>query len=216
MSTIGEINDALALARQVYSGLNADRITDLKRGCDDCVPVNYKCLKRLIKALEWEVSKGFVTDIAEKLLYCLLIIIGGGTIPVPIGLIAYYGSLPTRTILNQTQIIASSQTEFISGGDVKIPWNVSDLSYLWFAIPVGESIKNYFTDLSNPLNQSSIGTDEDLFGAPTVVGVYNFYITNYLSSYLVANPAIRGLVFTRLFGEDEQELNSTGFPIPID
>ena len=109
-------------------------------------------------------------------------------------LVAYFGDLATKQTLNESQIEIGSQVTFTPNGNVTVPYSVPTLRFLWFAIPSGQPVKNYYIDLANSLNQGSMGTEDDLYGAPVTVGAYDYYITNYLTSYFVAVPP-RGLQF---------------------
>jgi len=76
MSTVAEITADLIRGKAYYSGLNAEHIADLKRGCYTCTPANYLFLGDLIKSLEWEITKPTVSDIAEANYQSMLLIIG--------------------------------------------------------------------------------------------------------------------------------------------
>jgi len=109
-------------------------------------------------------------------------------------MIAYFGDLATKQTISEAQIEIGNQVTFTPNGNVTAPYSVSTLRFLWFAIPSGQPIKNYYQDVANPLNNGYMGTEDDLFGAPVTVGQYDYYITNYLTSYFVAVPP-RGLQF---------------------
>jgi len=109
-------------------------------------------------------------------------------------LVAYFGDLATKQTISEAQIEIGSQVTFTPNGNVTVPYSVPTLRFLWFAIPSGQPIKNYYQDVANPLNNGYMGTEDDLFGAPVTVGQYDYYITNYLTSYFVAVPP-RGLQF---------------------
>lgn len=111
--------------------------------------------------------------------------------------VAYYGFKNNNTVLTYSQIVAGSTKAFADQGSVLISYEVTTPSYLWFAIPVSQPDKNYYTDPTDPLNQAYIGTEETLFGAATVVTGstnYKFYITNYQTVYSKPNP-VKGLQF---------------------
>lgn len=111
--------------------------------------------------------------------------------------IAYYGSKNDGAVLSQSQIEAGSTTTFVSGGSVLIPYDNITVQYMWFAIPSSQPVKDYYEDTASPLNQGPIGSPSDFYGAPTTVGPYDFYISNYPSSYPDYTPN-RGIIFKTL------------------
>lgn len=73
----------IARGKDFYSGLNAENIANLERGCTSCSVKNYKCLKRLLRSLDFKVELDEYDDIAKEIVKDMLIIIGDYTIQVP-------------------------------------------------------------------------------------------------------------------------------------
>lgn len=118
--------------------------------------------------------------------------------PTPGKQLVYYGWKDTSSTLTYSEIIAADQFDFDHlQPEITVPFNVSEFKYLWFAIPNGEPVKNYFQDAADAGNQAPIGGDSDLFGSPVLVAGtvdMDFYITNYKTYYDSPEP-IRGLTF---------------------
>ena len=85
MATITQISDSLSLARAYYSKLLSEFISNLKAGIDNHTIGDIKCLRRLIRALEWDVEIEHVDDTTVILYGMLLKAIApytGSTLPV--------------------------------------------------------------------------------------------------------------------------------------
>lgn len=106
----------------------------------------------------------------------------------PNAMVGYYGYLTGRTLPNQSQILSAQSFIFRHNEPAVIPFNTSQYSFLWFALPAGESIKNYYEDLGSPLNQAYIGTTSSLFGAKQTSGDFDVYVGNY---FTVQNTSLR-------------------------
>ncbi len=94
----------------------------------------------------------------------------------------YWGWKDDQDLLDETTIEASPNFQNIlppedyicsfAGGD-ETP------QYLWFAEPLICDAKTKWQDTIQIINNGSIGTDQDLFGATQTSGGYRFYITEY-------------------------------------
>jgi len=113
-------------------------------------------------------------------------------------LFAYFGGLDDKTILNESQITSGSFTTFYNMASVKIPYNIPDYKFLWFAIPTGQPIKNWFQDTVRLDNNGPIGTENDFYDAPVASGIFDFYITNYDTSYSYPSNPNAGLEFSTI------------------
>lgn len=78
-----DVLEDIARGKDYYSGLNAENIANLESGCSSCTVKNYKCLKRLLRSLDYKVELDEYDDIAKELVKDMLIIIGDYTIQVP-------------------------------------------------------------------------------------------------------------------------------------
>lgn len=104
----------------------------------------------------------------------------------------YYGVLDDGSAPILSEVTAGSTTSQNGAGDITINWaplTSGGPKYAWFAIPNTSAayVKNHWVDSSNSLNNGSIGTGDDLWGAPTQVTVsgtvYNVWITNYATAF---------------------------------
>ena len=92
----------------------------------------------------------------------------------------YFGTVDTRDILTEPEIIASDSIKIDRGTEYEIDFVYPENpKFYWFAEPITEPIKTFWRDKLLPLNGGNIGTDQDLFDEPIIVGVYRFYISVY-------------------------------------
>lgn len=85
MATISQISDSIDLAKAYYSELISALISDLKNGVCNETLKEIKCLRRLIRALEWDIEIEEVDATTVKLYGFLLKGIAtytGSTLPV--------------------------------------------------------------------------------------------------------------------------------------
>lgn len=98
-------------------------------------------------------------------------------------LTAYYGTKTDGTTLSEGAIQAGASVAFSTGADVTVDFSSNQVpAYLWYAEPSTEPLKTKWQDTVNIPNNGNIGTEEDLFNAPTIVGGYRFYITTYATT----------------------------------
>lgn len=170
MSSIAEIQATLVQAEGMYSVLNFQHISELQKGCDDCSPKNYDALRRLIKALSYEVTKGTVDDVTEVMYSQLLLIVGDYDAPVT-GIIVFGYSLTDP---------------FGSVGSVTLPFVVSaasgslqysmtfppqaNLAYPVVREPSTEPLKTYYENTIN-----NYGTMPDSKWRVEVMGSVRYY-----------------------------------------
>lgn len=105
------------------------------------------------------------------------------------GILPYFfgktSSLPT---VNQALIDSGTKAVALSNGNITVNFNATS-EYLWFAIPETSTSKTVW--YVNALNNGSIGSPSDLFGAFTALSVdsaiwtdqnYKVYVSNYPTS----------------------------------
>lgn len=158
--------EAIADGKEYLSNMNEDLREDFLRGCA-CKPENQKILERVIVALDGKVELDEFDDSAEANLNILYSIVGSGSIPVD--KVGYYGSKTIGQVLTYSQIVASSQFTFTSGGSMVVPFNNNQFLDNWFAYPDTEPEKNYYNDVIVPFKEGNMGTDQDLYGASQIV-----------------------------------------------
>lgn len=84
------------------------------------------------------------------------------------------------TPLSEASIQIGTQTPITANTNYNINFgSFGSPQFAWFAELATEPIKTVWTDTTNPLNTGGIGGGGNLFGTPTIVGAYRFYITNY-------------------------------------
>lgn len=96
-------------------------------------------------------------------------------------LIAYWGWKDTNTVLSSSAIRSSANSQAVlvhqsitcDFAGAIVP------KYLWMAEPQQVDAKTKWQDIFQLSNNGSIGTDQDLFNAPTISGNFRFYITEY-------------------------------------
>lgn len=264
---------------QYLSNLNQEFLSDLVRGCDNCTPDSFECLKNAIRALNYKVELDQYDAVAIDNLNIMLKIIGGyqlvtgptvsagapqvvsidagpavftanatqGSSPIvsyqweqtngtpatlsgantvvlsvsnfsvgviglkvtvvdsngltasattqltgsnATALIAYFSTGPDFTIPSyQTIIDTWTPVSFQPGGAINFPFIVTDLSIFKVAYPTNQPIKNRWIDINDVLLFGAIGTEEDLWGAGTVVNTLRVHTTNYLTLYNKPNPS---------------------------
>lgn len=153
------LND-IARGKDYYSGLNAENIANLKRGCDSCTVKNYKCLKRILRSLDFKVELDEYDDIAKELVKDMLIIIGDYTIKVPptvnagadqsvpVNETAYFSA----TIVEGSAPIVSIQWSIVSGSGTLINSTTANLIVEDF--PIGGIVLKIVVKDANGLTDS--------------------------------------------------------------
>lgn len=92
----------------------------------------------------------------------------------------YFGTVDTRDFPSEAEIIASDSIKVDRGSDYEIDFTYpNEPKFYWFAELLTEPKKTFWRDKLLPLNGGSIGTDQDLFDEPIIVGIYRFYISVY-------------------------------------
>ncbi|GAB2553396.1 SprB repeat-containing protein [Rufibacter soli] len=103
--------------------------------------------------------------------------IGQPSQPTPT-LNAYYGWKATKTTLTAAEIQAGTGVAHATGADITADYKANTQpQFLWFAEKASEPVKTKWYGSDD--NNGNIGTDQDLFGAPIIVGEWRFYITEY-------------------------------------
>jgi len=102
----------------------------------------------------------------------------------------YYGFKSDDTVLNESQILASSYIVINNNQSAyTLPFqNATGLGYVWFAEKLMEPIKTKWQDSIVPINNGFIGSTDDLFGPAITVGSLRFYDTEYATQF--DNPII--------------------------
>lgn len=153
---------------QYLSNLNTEYLADLQRGCTDCLPSDFDCLRYTMRALKYKVILDEYDSIAISNLEMMQKIIGDYQVVTPAK--AYWGVKANGTVLTYNQIIAGNVVNFAAGQSYfDIPYNFGTLQFPWFAYPQSETFKGAYQDLVDPDNQGTIGNVTDLFGPATNV-----------------------------------------------
>lgn len=179
-----EILELIQEGKAYLSDLNEEWKDDLKKGCNDCAPKEYYRLARILDSLE---DKTEYDEVAQKLIYEMVGIIGGEVTPVG-QMLAYFGSKMDGTVLTYSQIVAQGTPVVITDTqNITFPFSVTGFERWWFAIPSVEGAYDKYEDTVNVLNKGDIGTDQDLIGAPTLVtGTVD--LNFYQNVYAVPQP----------------------------
>jgi hypothetical protein len=102
------------------------------------------------------------------------------TTTVPL-ITAYWGWVADPASINSANAVTSlshGTGSFVTGATITADFrsNTSPL-YLWMAEPAAQPLKTKW--FGTDLNKGNIGTDQDLFGAPTTVEGFRVYFTNF-------------------------------------
>lgn len=109
---------------------------------------------------------------------------------IPEELKVYFGFANNRVILNEDEILKSTNFIIVNkGSDYDIHWPDSKEVYYWFAESISEPVKTKWEDIAQPINKGNIGTDNDLFPDPIEIGSFRYYITVYKTQ--MGNSIIR-------------------------
>ena len=192
MSSVAEIQADIIRGKAMYSDLTAEYLSDLKKGCGDCLPTNYKCLKRHIRALEYQVTKGIVTPLAESLYQELLLILGNYQASAPP--VTQYNLLFGYTSIQPTPgnmlDFALQFTKQIAIGATVVDLNFttgSINSYLIARVPLGQPVWiTWFNDVF-----SNSGSIPDEKWTTVDIGGYKYYYTRIPLSLNMLNPSIK-------------------------
>jgi len=107
--------------------------------------------------------------------------------------VAYWSSGPDFTIPSYATITGTwNQVAFLPNGQINFPFLVNSLAILKVAYPSDEPIKNRWSDIADLSLFGPIGTDEDTWGAGTVVSgaiPLRVHTTNFLTTYNKAQPS---------------------------
>lgn len=103
------------------------------------------------------------------------------TEPAPQTLYAYYGYLDEGEVLTEQKILSGQSFGITNNGSVTVPFNTSDFKLLWLALPSGQTVKQYVTDIgSNEVSPIGLtGT----FASKQTIGAYDAYISNFPTIY---------------------------------
>lgn len=175
-----DVLEDIARGKDYYSGLNAEHISNLEDGCSNCTVKNYKCLKRLLRSLDYKVELDEYDDIAKELVKDMLIIIGDYTIKIPPSVDAGENdSAPIDEVVNFHAAITlgsgslvSVLWTIISGSGTLINANTADVSISGF--PVGNTVLKVVVTDSNDLKASDTVT---LTGEAVVETVKVYYLS---------------------------------------
>ena len=219
MSSVADVQAALLRASGMYSDLTAEYLSDLKKGCGDCLPKNYKCLKRLRRALEFEVTKGIITPTAESLYTQLLLVLGTYQASAPP--VTQYNLLFGYTNLQPTDAnildFALQFTKQVAIGALEITLNFTTASinnYLIARVPVGEP--RWITWFNDVFSNSGNIPDEKW--TSVTVGDYKYYYTRVPLSLDALNPTIKftGVPSAKIANFDTTSPYTSYFQVSID
>lgn len=130
-----EALDVIERGEQYFSNLQAEYLADIKRGCNNCKPTAYTCLKRLLRALNAKNELDQYDDVSIVLIHKVVVIIGDYTLQVPptvnagadqsvpIDETAYFSA----TIVEGSAPIVSIQWSIVSGSGTLINSTTADL-----------------------------------------------------------------------------------------
>jgi len=192
MSSVADVQAALLRASGMYSDLTAEYLSDLKKGCGDCLPKNHKCLKRLRRALEFEVTKGIITPTAESLYTQLLLVLGtyqASAPPVTSYNLPFGYTTIAPTVSNILDFVLQF-TKQVPIGSTEVNLNFTTASYgryLIARVPTTEPIwTSWFNDIF-----SNSGDIPDETWTSTVNGAYRYYFTRVPVTLDMSNPSIK-------------------------
>lgn len=170
--------------KQYFSNLNEEFLGDLKRGCTDYSPLSYECLKRLLRALDFKNELDEYDEVAETLVYKMLVIIGGYKLVVP--LVGYWWSSDTNVPLTEGQILATNSFEFTAGGSMRVPFRVlpPDYKFINVAYPSSQVTRTAYVNTNDSEDNGSLGGGGDLMGAATVTGAFKQQNGNYVTQVI--------------------------------
>lgn len=185
MATQSEIVGALAEAQRVYSA----KVKDWEIGLDLGVSKGHSKifnLMELMLAIEYQIAKGYFTDsTTQKLYLCLIKEISYIPVVVPMTTV-YVAFLETKQLLTEQQILAlPRKVVYPAGGEYNLPTS-NDYAYVGFYERAVEPVKTNWQDTTNTFNKGLIGTPDDLWGQPSIIGGYRGYITEYPT--ILSNP----------------------------
>lgn len=155
-----EALDVIERGEQYFSNLQAEYLADLKRGCNNCKPTAYTCLKRLLRALNAKNELDQYDDISIVLIHKVEVIIGDYTLQVPptvnagadqsvpINETAYFSA----TIVEGSAPIASIQWSIVSGSGTLTNSTTADLIVDDF--PIGGTVLKIVVKDTNGLTDS--------------------------------------------------------------
>ena len=165
-----EAIDNILRGKQYLSNLNTEYIEDLKKGCTDCKPSSFECLKQLLRALDYKNNLDQYDDIAIALLKKVQVIVGSYIFLVP-GQVAFgysvtnpFGNLLSVSLPN-TISVAEGDTAYI----MTFP-DLANLNYPVIRELATEPLKDAW---SNTINNFGFIPDSKL--RIDIVGLYRYY-----------------------------------------
>lgn len=173
-----QVLDDLTTGYEYYSALNEGFIADLKKGCNNCLPKQGKCLMGLLISLKYKASVG-VFDTESISLYNQMMEIIGGEAYVPVEASIFFGTSATDTTLTLEQILAGTPVAYSAGDDIVIPFDNDEYLFNWVALPETITVPNHYQNQNVPSDEGNLGTPDDLLDAPVLVGGYNLMMGNY-------------------------------------
>ena len=93
----------------------------------------------------------------------------------------YYGYLDEGEALTEAKILSGQSFGITNNGFITVPFNTSDFKLLWLALPSGQTVKQYVTDLNND-SVTPIG-ETGTFASSVSVGGFDAYVSNFATVY---------------------------------
>lgn len=177
MAIPSKVLEDIELGKEYFCKLNAEYISELKKGCDGCFPKDYICLQEILRDLGYKVEQDNFDDVALTLYNKMMLIIGGvAYVPPVLSNTTYTG---TGTPTTEEQILAGLATSYTEETGLIALFSNTDYLINFLAIPILAPIPTQYVNLNNPFDTGMIGSPSDLFGAFTEIGDFRVTVTNY-------------------------------------
>lgn len=173
----------LAKGWAFLSDLYQIRTQQLIDGCVNCSTDFKDRFQRVLLALHYRTGLNVFDEYTEDLYQEMMRLFGESSstppVPVPKQKI-YFGYKSSNIPLTIEQIEASSFREVSVNGPYTINFGTqAQPLFPWFAEPLSQPVKKEWIDTVVSFNRGNIGTADDLFNAPIVIGNVRFYVSNY-------------------------------------
>jgi hypothetical protein len=170
--------DDIAIATDIFLDLDEQSNNNILNGCTTCEVKDYHCLFRILRDLQYKIDSDKFDEVAVKLYYKMMLIIGGSSYSPTAGFV-FFGIAASNAVLTLEQILAGSSMPYTFGEQVIVPFGNDEYLFNWFAVPIIQPVFNHYQNINVPIDQGSIGTPSDLFNAPVIVTGYNLYMGNF-------------------------------------
>lgn len=186
-----QILDDIVRAKEFYSELNSDNISDCKTGLKHSCKCSNKlsCLNRLIISLDYLASIGDYNDVAKANYNHMIKMIGGTAFDPGTPMKIHYGNVDTIDNVTIDIIESLPFINYWPWEDIIIPFNNTNFGIALVALPIGISIPNKYKNLNSPDDTGNIGGEGDLLGSPYYEGGFNViqgtYTTKIVDPFLL-------------------------------